>query len=503
MKNVIERETASKSGVHQTEEFLTQFLKKCEELGKTQRTRQNYYGYLRHFAGEHPELPLETFTIEAYLKKRKETPAHRGMHFKCLQAFYSYLEKYHGIKSPVPPRGPMGRPPKRKLVNIDPVISLEEEKVVRGGQSVSTSISIYTATAVELFLKARTAQGVSNYTLRNYRSNLGKFARECPVLPLELEPVEEFLVNLKRRDGQPLDQETRWDYRRDLKALYHFLAARGKIPKDYCPVPKIKLPRKVRRVLSQEELASVFRHAQDFQEMAILSVLTDTKVRASELCSITRDKVFPDHITVAGKTGQRDVPITPEIYQVLIKLQPEGALFRTNGRPMYREKLNKIVHAIMLSAGLTGKKLGPHIIRHSASVLHMMFGGDLLSLKEELGHTTTRMTERYGALAFPQVKQKHQEVNVIGHITPGQADLAEPGAPTQLRSPGRWPATQLRSPELFPPEASQVTAVCSGCGLQIRVHRGDLMKTECLRCHQVGKWYLLDDVPEEKVEVKQ
>lgn len=354
-----------------------------------------------------------------------------------------------------------------------------------------------------MFLKARIAQGVTKYTLANYRSTLGKFARECPILPLELEPVEEFLVNLKTRKGQPLDQETRWDYRRDLKALYHFLAERKKIPRDCCPVPKIKLPRKVRRVLSQEELSSLFRHAQDFQEKAILSVLTDTKVRSSELCSITRDKVFPDHITVAGKTGQRDVPITPEIYKILIGLQPEGALFRTNGLPMYREKLYEIVHDIMISAGLSGKKLGPHIIRHSASVLHMMFGGDLLSLKEELGHTTTRMTERYGALAFPQVKQKHQEVNVLGHITPGQADVKKPGDSTELRSPEHWPPTQLRSPELFPPEASRVTAVCSGCGLQIRVHRGDLMKTECLRCHQVVKWYLLDDVPEDMAEVRQ
>lgn len=474
-----------------TSEALTRFLKKCEELGKSQSTRRQYHGYLRHFAGEHPELPLETSAIEKFLKARKETPAHRGYHFKSLQAFYSYLEKFEGVKSPVPSKGPVGRPPKAKLLprssdnQLDPVISLEEDKLVRGGPSASTSTSISTAEAVELFLKARTAQGVTKYTLANYRSTLGKFARACPTLPLEPEPIEEFLANLKRRDGRPLDQETRWDYRRDLKTLYHFLAERKKIPKDCCPVPKIKLPRKIRRVLSLEELTSLFRHAEDFQERVILAVLTDTKIRSSELCSITRDKVFPDHVTVAGKTGQRDVPISPEIYELLLRLQPEGFLFRTSGRPMYREKVYKIVHGIMLAAGLTGKKLGPHIIRHSASVLHMMFGGDLLSLKEELGHTTTRMTERYGALAFPQVKQKHQEVNVLGHITPGQADVAE-----------------TKVPDHTAPKNELVSAVCINCGLSIRVPREKVKTTECIRCHQVGHWELLEVRLGKRVEVK-
>lgn len=453
-----------------TREALQRFLKKCEESGKSPSTRRNYHGYLRHFADEYPELPLDTRIIEAYLKKRKETPAHRGMHFKCLQALYSYLEKHEGVKSPVPPRGPMGRPPKA-LTNItSPVISPNGEKVVRGGQSASTSTSISTAAAVETFLKAREAQGVTSYTLRNYRSNLGKFATECPVLPLEPEPVEEFLANLKRRDSKPLDQETKWDYRRDLKALYHFLAERKRIPKDCCPVPKIKLPRKVRRVLSQEELSSLFNHATDFQEKVMLALLSDTKIRSSELCSITRDKVFEDHIVVAGKTGERSVPISPEIYELLIRLQPDGFLFRTNDHQMYRERVYRTIHTIMLSAGLTGKKLGPHIIRHSASVLHMMFGGDLLSLKEELGHTTTRMTERYGQLAFPEVKQKHQEVNVFGHIA----------------STG-----QLRK------------AVCFGCGQEVKVQLKDVKKRVCPRCGQVGTWYLPDVTPEEMKEVNQ
>ncbi|GAJ09910.1 unnamed protein product, partial [marine sediment metagenome] len=94
----------------ETKEALTRFIKKCEERGLSPETRRTYLSYLRHFADEHPELPTDTPSIEAFLKKRKETPAHRGPVFKKLQAFYSYLEQFEGISSPVPASGPMGRP---------------------------------------------------------------------------------------------------------------------------------------------------------------------------------------------------------------------------------------------------------------------------------------------------------------------------------------------------------------------------------------------------------
>jgi len=122
-----------------TQEALTRFLLKCEERGLSPETRRKYWSYLRHFVDEHPELPTDTKIIEAFLKKRKETPGHRGDVFKCVQTFYSYLEQFEGIKSPVPPRGPMGRPRKVKPVTIlasaqlGETSALEKQKTSSGG----------------------------------------------------------------------------------------------------------------------------------------------------------------------------------------------------------------------------------------------------------------------------------------------------------------------------------------------------------------------------------
>ncbi|MBA7624690.1 Tyrosine recombinase XerC [subsurface metagenome] len=450
-----------------TKEALTRFLKNCEERGLSPDTRRVYHTYLRHFADEYPDLPTDTKIIELFLKKRKETPAHRGPVFQKLQAFYTYL-KAAGIidKSPVPPKGPMGRPPKFKKVVENPgtgqleiATSLYPEKVGKGGTIVlpsgSTSTSISTAEAVEAFIRSKKAQNVSPRTIESY-AKYKPFIRKYPILPLTVEPIEEFLGSIQ---GVP---ETRWTYRKHLIALYHFLEERKKIPKDLFKFPPARIPKKVRRVLSEDELRRLFLYAQNFTEKAILTLLIDSKIRAGELDSLTREKVYPDHITVAGKTGQRDVPIKPETYDMLVQLAASGPLFRFEGRPIRREYLRIIIRRLMHRAGLTGKKLGPHILRHSASKAHMVHGGDLLSLKEELGHTTTKMTEIYGQLALEDVKRKHQTVDVLGHIL-------------------------NREPLNHPP---MERASCYGCKTEVLLELAKVKEVKCPGCGLVGKWYL-------------
>ncbi|GAI98625.1 unnamed protein product, partial [marine sediment metagenome] len=190
------------------------------------------------------------------------------------------------------------------------------------------------------------------------------------------------------------------------------------------------------------------------------------------LLSLARENVFQDHIVVSGKTGERSVPINHETYAMLTQLAESGPLFRTNGKRMRREFLRIMLRRLMEQSGLRGERLGPQILRHSASVEHMMHGGDLLSLKEELGHTTTRMTEVYGQLAFPQVKQRHQEVNVLGSIVSQETE-----------------------------EPNMERAICYGCGQQIVVAWLNIKKTKCTQCGQVGKWYTPDHRSQVKGEV--
>lgn len=96
----------------ETHELVISFIKDCEDRGLSYQTRRTFFSYLKQFAAEFEKLPIDTRVIEAFLEKRGETPSHRGNMFKRLQSFYSYLERNDGIKSPIPPAGPIGRPRK-------------------------------------------------------------------------------------------------------------------------------------------------------------------------------------------------------------------------------------------------------------------------------------------------------------------------------------------------------------------------------------------------------
>lgn len=253
---------------------------------------------------------------------------------------------------------------------------------------------------------------------------------------------------------------TRWTYRKNLIALYHFLEERKRIPKDLFKFPRIKVPPRKRRVLNEEQLRQLFPFTQNFQEKAILTLLIDSKVRASELISLTRENTYRGHIIVDAKGGgQRQAPISTETYGMLIMLATKGPLFRVNGKPMNRNYLRLMVHRLMERSGLEGKKLGPHILRHSASVQHMRHGGDLKSLQGELGHTSTRMTDIYAELADTDIKEAHDRVNVLGKIV--------------------GPSPMER-------------AKCYGCHQEIVLELAKAKETECPGCGQVGKWYLPD-----------
>ena len=245
-----------------TQEALTKFLNKCEERGLSDNTRRTYHGYLRYFVVQYPELPTDTKTIEAFLKDRKETPGHRGTMFKKLQAFYAYLEQFEGIESPIPPRGTIGRPRKVKPANnpgptaAAPRLPLPEEKAAPASRrssavptAVSTALSISTADAVKAFVKSRQVQGVSERTMQGYPSYFNPFITMFPELPLTAEEIEEFLDSLGKADKKgkartKVDMDTRWSYNKTLKALYHFLEQRKKIPKDLFTFPQVKVSRK-------------------------------------------------------------------------------------------------------------------------------------------------------------------------------------------------------------------------------------------------------------------
>mgnify|MGYP003323567224 FL=1 len=152
-----------------------------------------------------------------------------------------------------------------------------------------------------------------------------------------------------------------------------------------------KLPKKIPQVLSVIEIEAIINavdteNLMGYRDKAILEVLYSAGLRVSELCQLVVQKDLPDiqMLRVIGKKKkERFVPIGNNAIQVIDnylkylrhkladKNKHDGCLFLSNnGKPLTRMTVYNILKKWTEAAGIT-KRVYPHILRHSLSLIHI------------------------------------------------------------------------------------------------------------------------------------
>lgn len=123
----------------------------------------------------------------------------------------------------------------------------------------------------------------------------------------------------------------------------------------------------------------------------VVELCLSTGARWGEIKNLTAANVIPYKVTFTKTKGgkNRTVPITPELYHK-IKIKP-GKLFNVTDIA-FRNAVEK--------AGITlPKNQLTHVLRHSFASHFMMNGGNILVLKDILGHHSITMTMIYAHFA--------------------------------------------------------------------------------------------------------
>jgi integrase/recombinase XerD len=147
------------------------------------------------------------------------------------------------------------------------------------------------------------------------------------------------------------------------------------------------------------------------RDHAILIVALQTGLRTSELISLRRCDIVPGtgaHIRCEGKgRKQRCTPLRRETLNVLETWLRERAcadsdpLFPTNrGTRLSRDALEGVVRRHTLSASqscpsLAGKRVSPHVLRHSTAMELLHHGVDQSVIALWLGHESVETTQVY------------------------------------------------------------------------------------------------------------
>lgn len=147
------------------------------------------------------------------------------------------------------------------------------------------------------------------------------------------------------------------------------------------------------------------------RDYAILLLASRLGLRSSDIYSLKFSNIDWEHnklIFTQYKTGNPvELPLLAEVGEAIVNYLRYGrpvsdlqAVFlsaRPPYRPMTRSSINRAVSGIMSRSGvdISGRKFGPHSMRHSLASRLLSNGVSLPVISETLGHNNTRSTMEY------------------------------------------------------------------------------------------------------------
>lgn len=198
-----------------------------------------------------------------------------------------------------------------------------------------------------------------------------------------------------------------------LRRFYRFLVddgLRSDDPSDSLPKPALQRP--LPKILSPDEVESIFEAAGDrassgqplaLRNLAILELLYGSGLRASELISLPRAAVREGQpfLILRGKGDkERLVPVSAraaDSVRAWLECVPQSTpwLFPGGKRHISRVRLFQLVREMAADAGIAPDRISPHVLRH-AFATHLLSGGaDLRVLQALLGHADIATTQIY------------------------------------------------------------------------------------------------------------
>lgn len=210
---------------------------------------------------------------------------------------------------------------------------------------------------------------------------------------------------------------------RRLRTARQFLTLAGEADKAVKPVP-VKRNMTPQDLMTLSDFERMLRFADKLErprERAIMETLAGTGIRFNELQFVTYEAVKAGVMTVINKGAIRDVPLQP-VKKILLAYCKEqgitgGVIFRTNrGNPISNSQLSRELKHIAGQARVSKKKIHPHNFRHLFSVHYLEAGGDVMELKNILGHQSLDTTSIYTRMTAKQLGAKMTANSILNKV---------------------------------------------------------------------------------------
>lgn len=282
------------------------------------------------------------------------------------------------------------------------------------------------ADVIRDYVDAKKAERYSPWTIDDYQNTYNKFqvfaGRDTPFTGIDAATVRQFLGD---QDG--IADKTLCNYHTALSSLWTWAFENG-FAKEHI-IRKIKRPSYVTpRIIpfSEIEISKILKACRYPRDRAIVMVLLDTGMRATELTGLDLDDWEDSTLHIRRGKGKKSriVPISDPtnkaIFRQLLKRRIDvdgvaggSALFASNisRKPFSYTALSSLMERLEKYAGL--RDVHCHRFRHTFAINFLRNGGDIFTLKRILGHSTLMMVQRYLDIAQSDVANAHKKASPV------------------------------------------------------------------------------------------
>ena len=213
-----------------------------------------------------------------------------------------------------------------------------------------------------------------------------------------------------------------------IKGFFRFLAANKEIKSNpSLSVSSPKIPKKLPKVISYEEIEKLLKNRLTIKEKAVFELLYATGLRVSELVNLTVKNVdFKTGLIRTTGKGSKDriVPMGKKAKEALNNYMKERELIlkakmgsgAESDYIFLNDKSEQIsrqwVYNFIKKQGETiNKTISPHTIRHSFATHLLENGADLRAVQELLGHRSVVTTQLYTHISKKRLREVYFNIN--------------------------------------------------------------------------------------------
>jgi integrase/recombinase XerD len=307
--------------------------------------------------------------------------------------------------------------------------------------------------AIDIFIKAKTAEGVRQGTIKGYHDIFRYFTEWLAddftnISEISSDTIRNYINYLRvertpyaedpqrKRTSKGLSVHTVNIRIRGLSTFFRFLFNEGIIPMN--PMKNIMQVRddehdEVQGIPDKQidVILSSYNDSQfaQWRDKTLILLLLDTGLRIGEALSLTTEQIdFKGlTITVSSKIAKnrksREIPISREVAKRLSQLLYETQQYFGENCQLFmnaygedftadafRRRLNRLKKKIDIS------KLHPHMFRHTFARNYILNGGDIFTLQKILDHADIQTTRKYVQMDTEHIREQHNKFSPLRSI---------------------------------------------------------------------------------------